>query len=70
MESFRKIVISDTSCLIALERIGLSELLSQLFDQLMTTPEVAMEFGKPLPKGIVICPVINKQLQEHLGDDA
>jgi predicted nucleic acid-binding protein len=66
MESFRKIVISDTSCLIALERIGLPGLLSRLFDQVITTPEVAAEFGKPLPQGIAIRPVVNKKLQAEL----
>jgi len=66
MKPFRKIVISDTSCLIALERIGLPDLLSQVFDQIMTTPEVAAEFGKPLPRGITIRPVVNKKLQLEL----
>jgi Predicted nucleic acid-binding protein, contains PIN domain len=66
MEPFRKIVISDTSCLIALEHIGLPDLLSRLFEQIITTPEVAMEFGETLPKGIVIRPVVNKKLQDEL----
>src|SRR5438132_6652645 len=47
-------VISDTSCLIALERIQRLEILKDVFSEIITTKEVKREFGKPLPKWIVI----------------
>jgi predicted nucleic acid-binding protein len=45
----QKIIISDTSCLILLEKIRELELLHQLFGTITTTNEVALEFGHPLP---------------------
>lgn len=44
-----KAIISDTSCLILLEKIGELELLRKLFGVIITTQEVASEFGLPLP---------------------
>jgi predicted nucleic acid-binding protein len=44
-----KAIISDTSCLILLDKIGELEILLKLFGQILTTPEVANEFGLPLP---------------------
>ena len=49
-----KAIISDTSCLILLDKIGELEILNKLFGQILTTPEVANEFGLPLPKWIEI----------------
>jgi predicted nucleic acid-binding protein len=45
----QKIIISDTSCLILLEKIGELELLHKLFGTITTTNEVVSEFGLPLP---------------------
>jgi predicted nucleic acid-binding protein len=45
----QKTIISDTSCLILLEKIGELALLHQLFGTIITTPEVAAEFGSTLP---------------------
>jgi predicted nucleic acid-binding protein len=45
----QRIIISDTSCLILLERIGQLLLLQKLFGTIVTTPEVLAEFGAPLP---------------------
>jgi predicted nucleic acid-binding protein len=42
-------ILSDTSCLILLEKIGELEVLHELFGTIITTPEVAAEFGLPLP---------------------
>lgn len=46
------VVISDTSCLIALNRIGQLDLLQKLFEQIVTTQAVKEEFEKELPKWI------------------
>lgn len=45
----RKTIISDTSCLIILTNIGELDLLEKLYGQIITTVEVADEFGEPLP---------------------
>ena len=49
-----KPIISDTSCLILLEKIGELELLQKLFGVIVTTQEVADEFGLSLPSWIEI----------------
>jgi predicted nucleic acid-binding protein len=49
-----KIIISDTSCLIALRRINELEILRKVFNTIITTPEVAHEFGQPLPPWILL----------------
>jgi predicted nucleic acid-binding protein len=60
------IVITDTSCLIILEKIALLPVLHQLFNNVITTPEIAAEYGSPLPEWIVIIPVKDKSLQQRL----
>lgn len=60
-----KIIISDTSCLIALDRIGYIDLLQKVFSTIYTTKIVAEEFEKPLPGWIIIKDVINiKQIEQ------
>ncbi len=49
-----KIIISDTSCLIAFDRINRLDILQQVFTEIITTKEVAVEFEKPLPVWITI----------------
>lgn len=46
------VIISDTSCLIALDRINKLEILNQLFAVIITTPDVQSEFKKELPAWI------------------
>jgi predicted nucleic acid-binding protein len=46
---FHELIISDTSCLINLDRIDAICLLEQLFKKIIITNEAAMEFGKPVP---------------------
>lgn len=60
------LIISDTSCLIALDRIGQLELLQKLFQQIVTTEEVKEEFGKELPEWVRIVKVQNKSKIEEL----
>lgn len=52
-----KIVISDTSCLILLYKIEQLELLSKVYDHIITTPKVAEEFSEKLPDWIIITKV-------------
>ncbi len=56
-------VLSDTSCLILLEKIGELDVLHGLFGTVITTPEVAAEFGLPLPAWVQAKPVINRKYQ-------
>lgn len=49
-----KAIISDTSCLIALERIGKLEVLKLLFEKVLITEEVRLEFGQEIPDWIVL----------------
>ena len=56
-------IISDTSCLILLEKIGELELLQKLFGVIVTTQEVADEFGLSLPSWIEIKTPSDKKYQ-------
>jgi len=56
-----KIIISDTSCLIALERINQLDILRQLFSSIFITKEVKTEFRKSLPDWVII-----KKLQNNI----
>ncbi|MEX0813058.1 MAG: DUF3368 domain-containing protein [Chitinophagales bacterium] len=50
----QKIIVSDTSCLILLQKIGRLSLLKQLFGKVKITSVVAKEFGAELPDFIEI----------------
>ena len=52
-----KIIISDTSCLIAFANIGCFDVLHNLCHSIITTPEVAVEYIDPLPEWIQIVEV-------------
>jgi predicted nucleic acid-binding protein len=58
-----KIIISDTSCLIALSNIGLLYILKDLYGEVLITTEVNDEFGKQLPNWIVVLQVKDKLKQ-------
>ena len=62
-----KIVISDTSCLILLHKIGELDLLQKVYDSVSTTPEVAQEFQEQLPDWVNIESVKDKKYQEFLA---
>ena len=47
-------IVSDTSCLILLDKIGELQLLQKLFGEVITTQIVADEFGKQLPDWLSI----------------
>ena len=60
------IIISDTSSLILFDKIGEIELLNKVYGNIITTPEIAEEFGESLPHWILITPVKDKKYQEFL----
>ncbi|MDC8002371.1 DUF3368 domain-containing protein [Aequorivita todarodis] len=49
-----KTIISDTSCFIILTNIGELDILRKVYGEVITTPEVASEFGEPLPAWVII----------------
>ncbi|MEQ1584667.1 MAG: DUF3368 domain-containing protein [Cyclobacteriaceae bacterium] len=62
----QKVIISDTSCLILLDKIGELKLLNILFGQIIITQEIANEFKKELPGWISIEEPTNKIYQKIL----
>lgn len=62
----RKIIVSDTSCLILFHKIGRLQLLKQLFHKVTITSIVAKEFGITLPDFIEIENPKNEQYQKIL----
>ncbi|HOO83770.1 MAG TPA: DUF3368 domain-containing protein [Prolixibacteraceae bacterium] len=61
-----KIVISDTSTLILFHKIEEFNLLQEVYTELITTPEIAEEFGEKLPDWIKIQTVSDKKYQNFL----
>ena len=61
-----KTIISDTSCFIVLTNIGELELLQKTYGSVITTPDVATEYGQSLPSWIEIKAAANKHLQKVL----
>ena len=66
MLQMHKIIISDTSCLIILSKIGELELLQKVYDNVVTTSEIASEFGEELPNWIEIVDVKDHYKQQLL----
>ena len=63
-----KIIISDTSCLIALSKIDKLDLLKNLYNEIIITSDVYKEFGGSLPGWIIITEVKDKQKQRDLEE--
>jgi predicted nucleic acid-binding protein len=61
-----KTIISDTSCLIILTNIGELDLLRRTYGSIVTTVEIAIEFGERLPEWVIIENVSDKQKQQLL----
>lgn len=57
-----KIVITDASCFITLDKIDGMNLLNSLYEQVITTPEIAAEYGKQLPDWVEVKAVQNRDL--------
>ena len=58
-----KVIITDTSCFSLLRKLDALDLLQQLFPVVVATPEIAAEFGHPLPAWVVVQAVKNNSLQ-------
>jgi predicted nucleic acid-binding protein len=61
-----KVIISDTSCLIILTKIGELSLLNKIYGQILTTSIITNEYGDKLPEWIVIKDVKDKFRQQIL----
>ena len=61
-----KTIISDTSCFIILTNIGELDLLCKVYGQIITTPEIAAEYGEALPERVKIEVVTDKYKQQLL----
>lgn len=62
------VVVSDTSCLIILEKIGHLSLLKESYEKVLVTPTVVLEFVAQLPDWIVIRAPALKSLQRLLEE--
>ncbi|MCL1947926.1 MAG: DUF3368 domain-containing protein [Chitinivibrionia bacterium] len=62
-----EIIISDTSCLIALTNIGQLEVLRKLCPNVAIASEVADEYGEDLPDWIFIKEVLDKEKQKIIS---
>ena len=61
-----KTIISDTSCFIILANIGELELLHKVYGQVVTTIDIATEYGETLPKWVEVVTVKDKNRQQLL----
>lgn len=61
-----KPIISDTSCFIILAKIGQFEILHQVYGEIITTPDIAKEYGDTLPEWVEIRFVNDKSKQQLL----
>ena len=61
-----KAIISDTSCFIILTNIDELELLHKVYGQVVTTIDIATEYGEPLPEWVEIAIVVDKYTQQLL----
>ncbi|MEO8117049.1 MAG: DUF3368 domain-containing protein, partial [Bacteroidota bacterium] len=61
-----KTIISDTSCFIILTKIGELDLLQKVYGQVLTTQEIATEYGEILPAWVEIRKVNDTHKQQLL----
>ena len=61
-----RVIISDTSVLILFQKINKLDLLQGIYSEIITTPEVAEEYGDVLPGWIIIQSVSDRKYQEFL----
>ena len=61
-----KTIIADTSCFIILTNIGELELLHKVYGEIITTIEIASEYGDALPEWVEIKSVRDKYRQQLL----
>ncbi len=60
----KRIVISDTSCLIFLSKIGCLDILQTLFGEVLITEEIVNEFGESLPEWIIVKKIKSQQIEK------
>jgi predicted nucleic acid-binding protein len=68
-QDYNTLIISDTSCLIALTNIGLLDILKKMCSIVVVTPEIAGEYGESLPDWIKIEAVKNIPVLEAIQHD-
>ena len=61
-----KTIISDTGCFIILANIGELELLHKVYGQIVTTVDIAKEYGETLPEWVEVVTVKDKYRQQLL----
>ena len=61
-----KVIISDTSCFIILSKINELNLLQELYGEIVTTLDIAEEFGETLPSWVLIENAADKRSQRIL----
>jgi len=61
-----KIIIADTSCLIALNNISKLSVLQDIYSEIVITQEVWGEYGGELPQWITILEVKDKRKQQEI----
>lgn len=61
-----KTIISDTSCFIILSKIEALDLLQKSYGQIITTSDIAQEFGDKLPEWVIIKEVSDTYKQKIL----
>jgi predicted nucleic acid-binding protein len=61
-----RVVISDTSCLIILSKIGCLNILQSLFGEVLITEEIKNEFGELLPNWIIVKKAKSQQIEKIL----
>ena len=69
MQDNSDIIISDTSCLIILDKIDELELLMEVGRKIFVTPIILKEFGKSLPEWISVLSSKNSNYQQILEMD-
>lgn len=62
----QKVIISDTSCLVLLDKLNLLHLLNKLYGTISVTPEIIEEFGDPLRIDFVVVHPKNRAYQTIL----
>ena len=61
-----KTIISDTSCFIILTNINELDILHKVYQKILTTQEIAIEYGEALPDWVEIVTVKDKYRQQLL----
>ncbi|MFM2285306.1 MAG: hypothetical protein RLZZ543_803 [Bacteroidota bacterium] len=61
------LIISDTTCLVILDKIGAFAILHKLFQKITITSLIAQEFKKPLPHWISINDPLNSAYLEDIS---